>query len=227
MKKRGNVVGKLFDNKLVVVLLLLVFFPVGLFALWKGNQFRPLTKKIITALCFIPVILALIPENNTPATDQAKPYTIIDRADAGFVGRDRYFIHITSTEATNRDQFAHTAIKAAIAIQKETRSDVVAVMLEPSVGSIGQGLPYAIVRYAPDGRGLSGEDDWTWEAEAAEKPLTKMEIAISELWWGNRDNFQVNGMTDEPAIMKWIASKLGIESSQVNLPFISRKAYNF
>lgn len=216
--------GSWYDNKFVVAALLLIFYPVGLFALWKGKSFSMMTKKILTVVFVIPIIAVFVTSSDIPAADHAQPYTIVDRSDFSFISRDRYSISIVSTQATNRLQFAHTAMKAAVDTQKETGADVVSVWLEPSIECQGSGLQYAIVNYAPDGKGLDGESSWKWEVEAAEKQLPPGELAISKLWWENRGDFQVDGLTDEHRLKAWIAQKLGIQESAVSLPFVSRKS---
>jgi len=216
-----------YDKKSVVIILLIIFYPVGLFALWKGKNFSPIIKKILTAIFVIPIIVAVVSSSDIPEVDQAKPYTIVERADAGFLGRDRYFIDIISPQATNHAQFAQTAIQAARDIQKETGADVVAVNLQPSIVSIGEGISYAIARYAPDGRGLSGKDHWKWEVEAAERTLNKADILISDIWWENNLRFQRDGVTDEPTLIAFISEKTGIIPNQIHLPLVIRKQYDF
>lgn len=48
---------KWYDNKLVVYLLLVIFFPVGLYALWKNNSFSKGIKIGLTTIVMILVIL--------------------------------------------------------------------------------------------------------------------------------------------------------------------------
>lgn len=46
-----------FDNEVTVVVLLIFFFPLGLYALWKNSTFTPKTKWIVTGII---VVLALV-----------------------------------------------------------------------------------------------------------------------------------------------------------------------
>jgi hypothetical protein len=62
--------NKWYDNKLVVYLLILLFFPVGLYALWKNNATSKGTKIIVTVLVSLFAIAVL---NNDPKTDTNSP----------------------------------------------------------------------------------------------------------------------------------------------------------
>ena len=48
---------KWYDNKLVVYLLLVIFFPIGLYGLWKSNSFSKGLKLVLTVIVAFLVIL--------------------------------------------------------------------------------------------------------------------------------------------------------------------------
>lgn len=158
-------------------------------------------------------------------TDQAQPYTVVGEDDFSFPGRTRIQFNIVSPSSETFQQYAHTAMKAAIDMQKETYSQVVYVFLESSPILHGKGYAYAIARYARDGGGNSGDQGWTWEVEAVKKPYSVQEIEIAELWWSNRDKFQKDGFTDEPKLKKFIANNMKIKVEEVSLPWPNRSAY--
>jgi len=156
---------------------------------------------------------------------QAKPYTVISSEDLSFPGRNRQQFNIISPQASNHLEFAETAVKAALDKQDETGADVIYVYLEPSKDLAGNSLFYAIADYAPDGGGNSGDQDWMWEVRAAEKNLTELEVHIQKTWSENRNDYLVDGLVDEPKLVKLIANKLEIPEKDVRLPWITHKKY--
>ena len=70
---------KWYDNTLVVVILCIIFFPVGLYALWKNNNFQKNTKIIWTVVIGIIVVIANMqnPKKDTTASAD-KPLTTAD-----------------------------------------------------------------------------------------------------------------------------------------------------
>ena len=51
-----------YDKKALVIILLVIFFPVGLYALWKSNRFSKMSKGIITAVIVILLIFGFMDE---------------------------------------------------------------------------------------------------------------------------------------------------------------------
>ena len=47
-----------FDNQVTVVVLLIFFFPLGLYALWKNSTFESSTKWIVTGMIVMLVLVA-------------------------------------------------------------------------------------------------------------------------------------------------------------------------
>ena len=62
--------NKWYDKKALVIILLIIFFPVGLYALWKNNKFSMISKGVITVIvAFFVVIFAL--QGNQPELQEA------------------------------------------------------------------------------------------------------------------------------------------------------------
>ena len=73
----NEVKSKWYDNKGTVFLLLFVFFPAGLYALWKNSKFSMISKVVLTAIVIILIVIFSqeSPENNhlsTNTTEQPK-----------------------------------------------------------------------------------------------------------------------------------------------------------
>lgn len=182
---------------------------------------------IVLAVIFAFWINSCIGGDEDKRPEHAKPYETISSEDFSFPGRKRYQFNIVAPSASNFIEYSHTAIAAAQDKQKSTNGKVIYIFLEPSKVNMGKGSAYAIARYAPDGGGNSGDQDWKWKVEAVDKPFTDVELKTDQLWWSNRDQFQVDGLTDEPKLKAFIAEKLGITIDDVSLPFVNRKNYDY
>ena len=157
--------------------------------------------------------------------DQAVPYTIISTDDFSFPARKRIQVNILADQANDFESYAQTAVKAAVELQQDLNSDVIYVFLGENLNLIETGAAYAIARYAPDNGGNSGDQGWTWQVEAVDKPFSELQIKVSDLWWKHRDDFQVDGLTDEERFVPFLAEKMGIPEEDVRLPFSSMEAY--
>lgn len=67
---------KWYDNKAVVIILLVVFFPVGLYALWKSKSFSTMTKGIITGVVFLLLIVAGAQDDGKEGVSVKKPTVV-------------------------------------------------------------------------------------------------------------------------------------------------------
>ncbi|EIJ2375756.1 DUF4875 domain-containing protein [Vibrio alginolyticus] len=161
----------------------------------------------------------------SPQTEEAKAYEVVSTKDFSFGGRERIEIVVVSPNATNRAEFAQTAISAAYKQQDKTKADVVSVRLEPSKNLVGYGFAYAIASYAPDGRGNSGEQDWKWDVAAAETSLDSSKVNIAEQWYAHRASFQEDGMTNEKELISFLAKKNSLSEKDIRLPWVSRSKY--
>ena len=157
--------------------------------------------------------------------DQAVPYTIISTDDFSFPARKRIQVNISAEQANDFESYAQTAVKAAVEMQQDLNADVIYVFLGENLNLIETGAAYAIARYAPDNGGNSGDQGWTWQVEAVDKPFSDLQIKVSELWWQHRDDFQVDGLTDEDRFVPFLAEKLGVSEDQIQLPFVLPEKY--
>jgi cell division protein FtsW (lipid II flippase) len=188
-----------YESRKAVYFMLVLFFPMGLYGLWKNESFgRPakiLATSIIGAIVIgYTFIEPLPPEtrtnpqaagpseqgrvlidlagNNPPMATQtaAKPYRVFHRSDFSFPGRTRVEWWIMSPEAKTFEERGRTAMQAAIDLQKDSRAHVVSIWLEASPNIAGTGQQLATAMYAPDSGGLSGTQGWKWQIEAADTP---------------------------------------------------------
>ncbi len=180
-------------------------------------------KKIL--LLVFPLFILFGCGESIPKVDAAKDYKILSVDDFSFQGRKRTKIIIVSPDAKNSEEFVHTAISVAYDQQTVTKSDVVTVFLEPDKELVGYGYAYAIVNYAPDGKGNSGKQDWKWEAESASSLIPESSLEIAKLWYSHRSSFQKDGLTNEPELISFLAQKYALSEENIRLPWVGREKY--
>lgn len=82
MEETGRGEGKepWYENSLVVILLVICFFPVGLYGLWRSSKFSPKTKKVLTGVVGVLLIAVLVgaPKGKTPT--RSHPKTVAERS---------------------------------------------------------------------------------------------------------------------------------------------------
>lgn len=159
--------------------------------------------------------------------DQAKEYQLLSKEDFSFAGRDRIQYNITSPDSDSFESLAQTGIKAAMDYQKQSRANVVTVFLGESIENINNGDAQAIIKYAPDGGGFSGDQGWKWQIEAIE-PLSELEKKTLSLWEENSEKFKLEDgwNIDEEAFKDFAAEKLNVQSSDISLRMPVRKEYS-
>ncbi|WP_285905714.1 DUF4875 domain-containing protein [Pseudodesulfovibrio pelocollis] len=190
---------------------------------------RKVNIGLMTILAAV-ILFSVLGSDTHPDTHHAVDYQVIAREDFSVPGRDRRQVTIIAASATTRDQFAHTAIKAALALAEQSGTQVAVAFLEPDPAIAGLGAALAIARHAPDSGGFSGDQGWSWQVEAAESRPTPQAITIERLWEANRDRFQTpdgsgSTMTDEPALRDFIAQTLAIPPNDVRLIYTERTKY--
>lgn len=89
--------------------------------------------------------------------DQAKAYQLLSKEDFSFAGRDRLQFNITAPAADSFESQAQTGIKAVMDYKKQSQADVVTVFVGENIEQINNGGAHAIISYAPDGGGFSGD----------------------------------------------------------------------
>ncbi|SCM69975.1 hypothetical protein KL86DES1_10098 [uncultured Desulfovibrio sp.] len=130
-------------------------------------------------------------------------------------------IPLEDTSTVTKEQLAATVIAAAKYYAKAAGVQFVGVALDSQFGAGVATTQLAVADYAPDGKGVSGNDNWTWQqVKAAENGLTKQELTMQELWGKWRSQYQTpQGITDEAALSAAIGSKLGIAPSEVSTAY--------
>ncbi len=108
--------------------------------------------------------------------NQTQPYQILSNEDFSFAGRKRYQFNITAPLAKTHTQLTHTAINAAQELQRQYAAQVIYIFIGETLTQIDNGNALVIARYAPDGGGNSGDQDWTWQVEAIDSPLVEGEF---------------------------------------------------
>ena len=72
-----------FEKKPVIIGLLIFFFPLGLWGLWKSSLFQRTTKILVSALFVVLGAVALSTSNNEEKTESAEPLDGMESASAG------------------------------------------------------------------------------------------------------------------------------------------------
>ena len=129
-------------------------------------------------------------------------------------------------KATTIEERVHTALKAAIDVQKEEGVDYVEtyLLISPHPALVGTGKYVALARYALDGMDDSTSkvrfNRGTWDVRASDVTPSELEIKITELWFANREQFAyVNriGMAQVkiPEMQAFISKELNIPPKKV------------
>lgn len=128
---------------------------------------------------------------------------------------------LASASSASPEQLAATAIAAAKYYAKDTSATSIGVVLDSLPGGDSAACQLATADYAPDGKGISGKENWTWNGvRAAETPFSDQELEMQQLWGEMRKDFQTSaGETDEAALSRAIGKRMGIPTSKVTLPY--------
>lgn len=103
-----------YENKALVVVLLVVFFPVGLYAIWKNTEFSDKTKWIVTGIiAFLVLVIGVSDKKPEPRA-----------------------VQVATTPSSSNDSASGDTIKSEKHMaQKKTNSDSAGV--EKNWGNIG------------------------------------------------------------------------------------------
>ena len=73
-------VEKWYDSKAIVIVLTVIFFPVGIYALWKGNSFEKIGKIVITTIVGLLILsnFATKEEEASLEKQAAEPQVVAD-----------------------------------------------------------------------------------------------------------------------------------------------------
>lgn len=69
---------KWYDNKIITLVLTVIFFPVGLYALWKGNSFGKTGKIVVTVIVGL-VVLAIMGKQDESTSTKIEATASIQR----------------------------------------------------------------------------------------------------------------------------------------------------
>lgn len=162
--------------------------------------------------------------------EQAKlvPYLEAEVKDTSLPRRRRGQVFITLAEPDGQftsDQLAATCMAAAKHYAKEYGFKALTVFFSDLPGGQSwEGTRLAQCSYSPDKGGWSGNQNWLWQGiQVVERGLTDQERQMKKLWGEMRSKYQKNGSTDEAALSKAIAKKLGVKPDEVHLPYLFPK----
>ena len=134
-------------------------------------------------------------ENASTIWDKQKaaplPYAAVkaDNASRSTTGRSRLIVRIILADPAQgkasprldqngltKEQLAATVIAAAKHYAQATKANMIGVVLDGGFKKPAANIQLARCNYAPDGRGASGNDNWTWnDVRAADRGLTAEE----------------------------------------------------
>lgn len=183
------------------------------------------TRAISLGVLLVGVALIAILAPQRPDLPMARSYKVLSDKDFSTHGRTRLGRGLQSS-ARSMEERSQTAMQAALDLQKSSRADVVSVWLEINQDLAATGRQLVIVRYAPDGKGFSGKQNWQWEVEATDQEVGPLNAEIGDLWFQFQEDYRdENGVLDEVGLKSFMAQKLGVNANQVTLPWIARKVY--
>lgn len=163
---------------------------------------------------------------NPPNHSHARPYEVINVSDHIIAGREHRKFKIYSPGSATIDERAHTAMRAALYFQDGTEPQVIYVRLYNSTDAVAAELPLALVDYAPDGGGISGDQDWTWKVKTVSEEINPLELQVKKSWELNKHKFiESDGLVNEEKLTSFIASQLRIPVNKVKSPLLNAEAY--
>jgi hypothetical protein len=188
----------------------------------------PKVLGLVILAIIAPILLSSCsgePEN-APEHSKGRPYELIEQSDLSVAGRERREFKIYSPGSSTIDELAHTSMGAALYYQDAIEAAVTYVRLYQTKDAIDADLPGALVDYAPDGRGNSGDQDWTWKVSTLSVQINSLELKVKKSWEANKHKFiESDGLVNEEELTSFIANQLNIPVSAVKLPVLNAKAY--
>ena len=156
---------------------------------------------------------------------KGKAYKVLSDNDFSSHGRTRIDRGI-ATSATSMEERTQIAMQAALDLQKSSGADVVSIWLEINQDRAATSRQLTIIRYAPDGKGYSGSQDWQYAVEATNQNIGPFETQVGDLWYRYQEDYwDRNGKFDEEGLKTFISRELGVSVDQVTLPWIARITY--
>ncbi len=143
---------------------------------WNKEGKPPMTANKKGCLSVIGVLIFIIALNYMMSTDnivdqsKVKKYIVVRLENNSNARRDRNLAVIISEEALTPETQKHTAMQAAKNILFKEEADFVTVFMQKSKSNTEN---LVVVEYAPDGKGISKEMDWTWRIRQNGKEITE------------------------------------------------------
>lgn len=161
---------------------------------------------------------------------EPKPYTVLKREDKTRAENNRLASYwILAPQAISQADRAATVRKAAEDFQAESKLAVISVFMQMNKSSLGKGYILASAKFFADGCQYSGSpcNDEIWIIDASKDIVSTSQLKIFDEWYKNRDKFlDKKDNLDEDKLTAYLAKKLKIPSSEVNLPFIITEKVN-
>lgn len=132
---------------------------------------------------------------DVPETPNAFEYKVVEaRTEKRHaISRTRHHISVVpaGSPELNQKSLADTAIRVALDKAEETGADVIFVNVYQSRDIFHDKLftPLAQCTYVPDGKGIGGEGDLTWDVVAAQERVPLQIINMKRLWDAERSKF--------------------------------------
>ena len=209
-------------------------------------------QKVVLVLAIFTLILSVgckaqAPEiepelsGNTQTTElsHAKPYLVLGEGNIVNEREDRTvgLWFIVSEDATSYEEYAQTAIQAVCDLYRLYGRDFTSILLIPN-DKLRYAVYYAQASYAADGKGALGMTgsapaaEMYWRVRATDRPLTKEEQAIAELWFEKMPDFPskdpLSSLSyDEEALRQYVADTLNISDAEVSFPQINYREYEY
>ncbi|WP_027177445.1 DUF4875 domain-containing protein [Maridesulfovibrio hydrothermalis] len=187
----------------------------------------------ILALIVGSIVIAIVGGSGEPEIDTANalPYTVLSQKKIRKGAGTGIWVSITPSEINlpeeigklTTESLGDTVIRASLDLAQHGEK-IVSVEIRTDVGNKYASCLASAV-YTPDGGGIGGDGDQTLEVRAARNIPTYQQVIINRIWWENRDIFQKNGATDEPAMKQYISQRLKIPVDQVTLPYTDFSIY--
>ena len=172
-------------------------------------------------------------EKDKEKLTHAKPYQVVNEYEITLNNDSRVAnLWFITSDASDFDEFAQTAILAAMDLHKQYNSyDLIHVLLVPDKDLVATGSYYASAFYAVDKKGLkhvSGADQQTmtnfkWLVRATENSLTQKELEITKLWYKHMADFPSEDMLsslsyNEEKLVIFVADSLNLNIEEVVVP---------
>jgi hypothetical protein len=187
--------------------------------------------------CLLPMLI--LPSETlgaVPDLSRAQAYRLVDSGER-VIGKDARTARIHAlivAEADSVDEFAQTAMRAALDLHRQFGEDHTEVCLVPSV-MCGRSVQCATALYAADSLGSQGLKPWgypnlryAWLVTTAERGLTSQELSVAETWQILFPRYHEKGKMagcDPGPLRAAIADSLGIPLEEAVVPHFNMSFY--